>query len=326
MQSLEKILSNLMNWVSMENTQFISQQKLLFFDNCFIRRLWEGAFTNALVSRQTDLWKAIEPPFKAFRTPFSFMEWIGIEKKNLKNVPSFVKPWKPGGDWILDAFKHYRSHFDSLEDLNIERITERFSTQRNCVAPIFMDVWDAVFSRILDGTKNESDWLRFALAFDAVQKIDVGRKNTHGYVSDLMSSFSGDETRGFSKFRLAVSFWKSKRDISDNQDEWRKTWALVRLKNSEDYLDCDLVHAATFGGHGELDRFPLICITCDRSDVVRTRIMVYKFFFKLMRTVGIQCSDSDEEKFNGEVLCFDKSGNLADHIDVAKVEAGLLIS
>lgn len=87
---------------------------ILFFDNNFIRALLEGKFATELDDPNSELHRALELPFTPWRTPFSFMELIGLNPKKLPRPEAFDSSTVNDFELIIPAYRHYEAHFATL--------------------------------------------------------------------------------------------------------------------------------------------------------------------------------------------------------------------
>lgn len=311
-------------------------EKVVFFDTGFFRALLKGDFDNQLDNPCSDLQESLRLPYTPRRTPFSFMEWIGLNSESLtKPSPFDLASASPSHEpnFIERARQHYDGHYELLRELDRDKLESLAITQRSYVLPRHRVIWDAVFARIFY-VKDVSDWLRFALCFDAVHKLDGLGNHCRNYWSELIAHGffkTGDHRiRNLSKFRLAYRLWiryeneqESSGASREVRDEIKKIHGLLKIGNWKDYLDGDLVHIATYGVENrDGTRHRVISLTCDAPDVVIMRICLYKgllsYVHKLYR------NEADEEGFppdfesshNGEVHCFDPQGNLVRRINV----------
>jgi hypothetical protein len=306
---------------------------MLFYDTNFFRALLKGDFHDHMADLNSDLRVAMKLPFRPWRTPFSFMEWIGLNSKSLP-IPEIFNPASVAGtDFIEPAYHHYEWHYATVQELDRQNLENLAAIQRRHVCPRMVDIWDTAMAGIFD-KRDVSGWLRFALSFDAVHGCEVPPSHQIDYWSDLVNKgfFKGDHhTRNFSKFRLAYQLWHSTRKTLTKRgspsaqrtciDETQK---LLRLENWKDYLDGDLVHAAVYGVEDpDGTRHRVSCLTCDSPEVVTMRIRLYKGLLSYVRKLYREAADAEgcpqdyQVSHNGEVFCFDHRGNLVRRIDVA---------
>ena len=75
-----------------EITSKISEvPRTVFFDTNFFRALLKNDFQSNLENKNSDLRVALQLPFRPWRTPFSFMEWIGMKSKSVP-MPTPFEP------------------------------------------------------------------------------------------------------------------------------------------------------------------------------------------------------------------------------------------
>lgn len=307
--------------------------KILVFDTNFIRPLLKGSFHHLMNDPTSDLRLAIQPPFRAWRTPFSFMEWIGLSSESLPKPQPFDPSTVSGTDFIEPAYRHYEAHYEVVKELDLANLRRLADEQTKHVCPRVLDIWDTMLSGIFGGG-DASSWLRFALAFDAVHKLDVPKSHRADYWSDLIRGgfFMADfRIRNLSKFRLAYQMWHRTRERltargapADRKLCIEETQRLLSLGNWKDYLDGDLVHTAVFGVEDrDGTRHRVVCLTCDQPEVLIMRIRVYKGLLSYVRKLYPEAADLEgapidyESSHNGEVLCFDPSGSLIRRIEVS---------
>lgn len=317
-----------------ETTGPSESKKVVFFDNGFFRALLDGRFEDQRGNPCSDLYKSLRPPFTPWRTPFSFMEWIGLKSKSLpKPSPFDLASASHEPNFIEPAYRHYEGFYELVCKLDRDNLETLTNTQRSCCGPGIQVIWDATLARIFD-EEDVSGWLRFALCFDAVHKLD-GLGNHRGkYWSELIAHGffnAGDyRIRNLSKFRLAYRLWTgyvngqtSSRASREVRDEIKKIHGRLKIGNWDDYLDGDLVHAATYGVEtSDGTRHRVISLTCDAPDVVIMRIRLYKGLLSFVHKLYRNEADAEgfppdfESSHNGEVYCFDPQGNLVRRINV----------
>ena len=306
--------------------------RTVFFDNGLLRALLNGNFQGQLEDRDSDLRAALKLPFRPWRTPFSVMEWIGLDSESLPRPIPFDPDSAHATEFITPAYHHYERHYDSVRELDRENLERLAIKQRDYVTTGLVDIWDAVMGGFFD-EGNVSGWLRFALAFDAVHKLDVPNDHRRDYWSDLMAGafFKADRCiRNLSKFRLAYRMWIRRKDKLNYSgapataiDCIREAHDLLSIGNWKDYLDGDLIHVAAAGvedSNGNTHR--VACLTCDRPEVVIMRLRLYKGLLSYVRKLYRAEADAEgcptdyESTHNGEVCCFDGQGCLVRRIDV----------
>jgi len=165
-----------------------------------------------------------------------------------------------------------------------------------------------------------------------VHKLDVKAPHRGDYWSNLIAAgfFKADiRTRNRSKFRLAYRMWIRRREelahsvAPDQMACIEDAHRHLNLGNWKDYLDGDLVHLAVNGGEDQAGRHQVVCVTCDRPQVVTMRIRLYKGLLSYVRKLYREEADTEglpqnfESSHNGEVVCFDNPGNLVRRIAVA---------
>jgi len=317
----------------MESTEDTEVSRIVFFDTNFLRALLKGDFVDHMSDLESDLRLALQLPFKPWRTPFSFMEWIGLNSASLSKPTPFDPASVNGTDFIDPAYRHYEEHYASVRELDRKNLETLAETQRNHVCSRLIDIWDTAMGGVFDN-KDVSGWLRFALSFDAVHKLDAPKDHRAEYWSDLIAAgfFKGDHLiRNLSKFRLAYQIWQQTRTTltsrgtpSDQRQCMDETQRLLSLGNWKDYLDGDLVHAAAYGvEESDGTRHRVVCLTCDRPEVVIMRIRLYKGLLSYVHKLYKEAADVEgcpqdfESSHNGEVHCFDFKGKLNRRIDVA---------
>lgn len=309
-------------------------EKVVFFDTGFFRALLKGDFENQRGNPCSDLYESLRPPFTPWRTPFSFMEWIGLNSESLAKPPAFDLG-SAGNQTILiePAFRHYEQHYESVCKLSRTNLESLANTQRSFFPQRLQVLWDAALARIFE-REDVSGWLRFALCFDAVHKLDVPRNYRANYWSDLMAhgffKAGHHRIRNLSKFRLAYRLWigfanemESSGVSQEALDSIRQVRDLLKIGNWKDYLDGDLVHVASYGVEtSDGTRHRVISLTCDAPDVVIMRIRLYKGLLSYVHKLYRNEADAEgfspnfESSHNGEVHCFDCYGHLVRRIDV----------
>jgi len=316
---------------SEEPTAGISEvTRILFFDNGFFRALLKGDFRDEMGDLVPDVLSELKIPFTSWRTAFSFMEWIGLNSEDFDMPKKFDPASVVGTEFIVPAFHHYERHYAGVAQLDREMLEIKAYEQRGHVYQGFLNIWDKSMDGIF-GDTDTSSWLRFALAFDAVHKLDVHKDHSQDYWHGLLlHSFFGCDyrVRNLSKFRLACRMWLRIRHEapSDQRASIEETHKLIDLRrwNWKDYLDSDLVHVAAYGVEvSDGTRHRAVCLTCDRPEEVIMRIRLYKGLLSSVRKLYREEADADgypndfESSHNGTVLCFDLTGTLVRRIEVS---------
>ena len=314
--------------------------RILFFDTNFFRALLKGDFHQRVEDTDSEIRAAIKTPFNAWRTAFSFMEWIGLNSESLPKPGPFNPATATGTDLIIPTFRHYEEHYANVKELDRDNLENLAATQRGYIYPGMLEIWDTTMGGFF-AQCDDSGWLRFALSFDAVHKLEVPPRHRSHYWSDLVASaFFGanPRIRNLSKFRLAYQMWHSTRETltargasADQRACMEETQTLLRLGNWKDYLDSDLVHVAAYGIEDSGGtRHRVECLTCDSPEVVIMRIRLYKGLLSYVRKLYREKADAEgcptdyESSHNGQVSCFDFQGNLVRRIDVASETPALL--
>lgn len=305
----------------------------MFFDTNFFRALLKGDFHHHMADLESDLRVVLKLPFTPWRTAFSFMEWIGLNSESIPKPKPFNLATVGGTDFIVPAYHHYEKHYASIRALDRENLENLAATQRGYLCSRMVDIWDTAMGGIFE-SRDVSEWLRFALCFDAVHKLEISPVHRSDYWSDLTAGafFKADQRiRNLSKFRLAYRIWIRTTEhlnypgaSAEMSPCIRETHDLLRLENWKDYLDGDLVHVAAYGvEHSDGTRHRAVCLSCDRPEVVIMRIRLYKGLLSYVRKLYKETADVErcpldfESSHNGEVHCFDAQGNLVRRIDVA---------
>lgn len=313
--------------------QFEVAPRIVFFDTNFFRALLKGDFHQQMADLESDLRVSLKLPFTPWRSAFSFMEWIGLNSESLPKPDDFDPASVTGTDFIVPAFRHYEQHYASVQQLDRENLENLAATQRGYLCPQMVDIWDTAMGCIFE-KRDVSAWLRFALCFDAVHKLEVPPSHRSDYWSDLIAGafFTADpRIRNLSKFRLAYRMWIRTMEQLNYPGASavmssciRETQDLLSLGKWKDYLDGDLVHVAAYGvENSDGSRHRAICLTCDNPEVVIMRIRLYKGLLSYVRKLYAEQADAEgcptdyESSHNGEVHCFDFQGNLVRRIDVA---------
>ena len=101
---------------------FSEVPRTVFFDTNFFRALLKDDFQSNLENKKSDLRVALQLPFRPWRTPFSFMEWIGMKSKSLPKPTPFDPASVTGTDFIIPAYRHYEEHYASVRELDRENL------------------------------------------------------------------------------------------------------------------------------------------------------------------------------------------------------------
>ena len=304
----------------------------IFLDNGFFRKLIHKktgeAFNDGLresADKHPDL-KAHLSPIRPWRTAFGFMEWIGLNAEELPTPPPFDLTSPITDSTLLEAWSHYRSHYDTCSQLDQDEVSKLVAKQDLWILDSARELWNTAIA----GTENPGDWLHFALAFDAVHKLVPPASLSDEYHFALIGAgFFGiqREVRNLSKFRLAKRLW----DRSWNKMS-KETPAdplmiaasqAMSIKNQADYLDGDLIHVATLGveDHHGTDH-KIICLTCDEPDQLIVRLGVYRGLLSYARKLydkgatALGSPPDYDSYLNGVVYCFDHAARLVRKIDI----------
>ncbi len=319
--------------VFLNKDKFPQSRRLLFYDTNFFRALLKGDFHDHIVEPNSDLRVAMKLPFALWRTPFAVMEWLGLNSDKLPKPEPFDPASVEGIDFIVAAFHHYETHYATVLELERQHLEKLAANQRGFVCPRMMDIWDSAMGGVFDKC-DVSGWLRFALSFDAVHKLNVPPDYRSDYWSDLIAGafFKADSRiRNLSKFRLAYRMWNRTTEMLNYPGASpalvkciNETQKLLSLGPWKDYLDGDLIHATAYGVEdSDGTRHRVVCLTCDRPEVVIMRIRLYKGLLSYVHKIYRTQADAEgfsadfESSYNGEVFCFDLKGNLIRRIDVA---------
>jgi hypothetical protein len=114
--------------------------KILFFDTGFFRSLLKGDFYHHLENPESELSFLIKLPFRPFCTPFSFMEWIGLNTEKLPSPTPFNLASVVSEDFLTPAYCHYEQHYAEVQQLDRKNLDNLAATQRNFVCPLMFDI------------------------------------------------------------------------------------------------------------------------------------------------------------------------------------------
>jgi hypothetical protein len=261
------------------------------------------------------------------------MEWIGLKSASLPKPKTFdPASLRKGTNFIEPAYRHYAQQYKLVRELDPNNLESLAATQRTHVRPGLEDIWDQVLGGFAG--KDVSSWLRYALCFDAVHKIEFPKNQSRDYWSDLIASgfFKADRhIRNLSKFRLAYRLWIRTCETLNRPAASpvilaavREAHSLLKTAKWDDYLDGDLVHIAAYGVEDSAGaRHRVISLTCDRPEVIILRIGIYKGMLSYVRKLYCRQADAEgfsldyESSHNGEVHCFNPQGHLVRRINVA---------
>jgi len=307
----------------------ISEEKVLMLDNGFVHLLLAGAFDEALKNEEGDLRSVLQPPCSPWRTPFAFMEWIGVSGKKIATPPEFVPDDPVTVDTVFKALEHFLAHYSNCPELEQQELQQKWEAQDARMDRWAQQFWKPMTKGTLDG-RETADWLQTALALDAVHKLDLPPAVGRDYYSQLFAtSFFNDDRliRNLSKFRLAKRLWdRTWNKLTQGEEPppgLVDAHAAMSIKSKQDYLDCDLIHTAVLGVETEDGkRHRVTCLTCDDPDALLTRLGVYRGLLAYARKLHDQEAaalgyPADYDScMNGHVYCFDHSGTLVRKIDV----------
>ncbi|MEZ0389888.1 MAG: hypothetical protein ACAI34_22610 [Verrucomicrobium sp.] len=315
----------------MEISRF-SLRPQLFFDTGFYRRFigvrTASSFDIAFFgSRNKALFPFIDTG-RLHRTPFAFLEWVGISERVLKC------PTPPDAEELvanLDVpalYQFWYDFFKTVPELQTEELRAAVLSHRKWVAAHRVKLWEASCEDIV-ASPECLHMLCEALAFDRVHN-HVGDATPlrelhdalafHGFISNHLYARNG------SKFRLARRIWdRVWREKSESDRHFLKgVQDAMSIASHHDYADCDLIHLACLGyERHEKARLPVACFTFDEAAVLVHRISCYRGLIKatseMYPTMASQLgfpSDYDRA-YNGVVFCLSHDGSLKDTIDVA---------
>lgn len=304
------------------------QTPTIFFDNGFLRKLTgknSCQFKGNYFSTCPEELRVILRQYRPWRTPFSVVEWIGIQAKDFA-PPVFDQSHLNRDDGLERLLEDAKGHFASQPGLQAALIKTRFSEQRCEVHSDFLNLWDALFYGIYES--DFSGWIHTALAVDALQKIQPPTDFKRKYFRSLLffGLFSGhSEVLNLSKYRIAdgILKWLWLKIPKENKPFSQKEFENITLKGHKDLADTDLLHVATLGVQHRERRAPAVCLTCDNPEQVKIRIGIYRAVISWARN---KFDDSVEERYfphdmdsqsNGDVYCFSHgSGQFVEHIKV----------
>lgn len=224
----------------------------VLFDNGFFGHLTnpkrhEGFVAKLTASGPNEVAQYFSAPYGPLRTPFAFLEWIGIVPNKKLRVPDTVFEQHIESMEIPALFSKIRDHYASQESLAWQILKRRASDQRSHTVPGMLPFFDFVVAPFVASAEH-LHLIYDALAFDRIHTFDPrGERRieffaaliAHGVFSDIPA------VRNLSKFRAVKRLWHfwqgDHRTLMPNVD------AALNLDNHADYLDSDLVHAAVFG-------------------------------------------------------------------------------
>lgn len=305
----------------------------LFFDTGFYRRYIDNrtpsSFDLTLFGSQN---KAFFPFFdsgRLHRTPFAFLEWIGISERVLK-CPSPQNAAQLVADLDVPAlYQFWYDHFIGLAELQVAALRAAVLAQKTRVAAHRVKLWEASCDDIVSHP-GCLDMLCEALAFDRVHNHVVEDASVkelhdalafHGFISKDLYARNG------SKFRLARRIWdrvwRSKPEKAN--PFWGEIQAAMSIASHHDYADCDLVHLACLG-YERCDggRHPVACFTFDKASTLIHRLGCYRGLIK--RTIDLYPGvaselgfpDGYDRVYGGVIFCLSQNGELNDTIHVSK--------
>lgn len=312
-----------------------SENTLLFFDTGFFWKLAGKETGDAFAAGMEEAAEADEglrelltPPWSPWRTPFLFMELIGLSHSQFEKPPPFEIDAPVNEDTVITAFNHYKGHYESCPELQAEAIRKKIDEREEWISEKTGHNWFNVIQE-LGGHEGTPDWVQHALAFDAVHKLDPPLETRAAFQSELVAYGFFSEVRwvrNMSKFRLVKRFWDRTWSLlpPESKEGLEKESRAMRIKNHADYSDVDLIHVATLGVETEEgEHHKVVCLTCDDPDELIMRLRVYRGVLAHVRELYSDHADEHgypedyDAHWNGVVLCFDpETGSLVRRIDV----------
>lgn len=288
---------------------------------------------------------------KWLKTEFQFLEAIGqtnfkfhqpkvsrklYKRYKLKKMAN-DSYYKEVGDLRVNLFERYRKKLKSVQKLKYGNLKAKFYNQQGFNNEEGKHFFNFLFGHFLvDKTPY----------YSIIEKLAIDRLYSHNYNQSGVEDFLLDNTldifRGISEghessqARAVFSLWndfklllrekaKAGTNIHGMSEEsldrtLRYIDNRINLKESNDFLDTDIVHFATFGKVEQGKRVPVLCLTCDNPRFLRERIKIFKWLSRSLLEMTNGQFDIDLNDANGEIIClFQNNYQIKEVIKVSEI-------
>ena len=279
-------------WKDMKIPKRKLQMTYVFFDQNVAAKLSQ--------KKNRTFWENIErhlsdkkEKYFSYLTPFSLLEFAGVEKKRIFNIPYKGKKWEEYlfssyGEFDRDStIQDIKSHFDKqipksflkrkLENKKPEELSE--------YGKLFINSYIEDFDNFYDDIKNY--WFLDRMAVINTSKCSRQDKDefiklwTCLLMEQICSNRSGN-------FRIVHKLYGElrkkpiRKELKNNtefmmvQKEVPKLLEKSQLKSHGDLVDCDIIYHAFFGRKNCIAHI----YTSDPKNIIENRLKLYCFFIK----------------------------------------------
>jgi hypothetical protein len=216
-------------------------------------------------------------------TPFGVLEAIGVVPPKPPQVqipPATAKLEAPAvANYLMAEFEQYLGRRDELK---LERLLELAETRKGYIAPEASELFDICVAHPLNAAGAEGT-IKKCLAFDYLFKFQFSKRlapEMHRFFVPLLFNTTGLQSH-VGKFRFARRLWEQIYPdlVKSNPRRLQVLEAYNRsmsLKNTRDYLDCDIVHFLCIGYDQGSRQFPVVVFTHDDLFTTLDRIAIFK--------------------------------------------------
>ena len=224
-------------------------------------------------------------------TPFSILEAIGIVPPKMYNLslPTEIIQLKDATQIANYLSSKALGFYLESEVISLGMINKKALEQENYVTTEAKDIYNKLVLSIFNET-GFIEYLQKQLVMDYLIKYDYPNE-----IDEIMMPFFGaqlfmnDEiSSNISKFRLAKKLSNMYYNLIQHDRNVHKAFLntlqkSMNIDKHQDYLDCDLIHFACLGILINDERFPVICYTLDKPEIIIQRIEIYKSTIELFK-------------------------------------------
>ncbi|WP_249988193.1 hypothetical protein [Polaribacter sp. Z014] len=266
-------------------------------------------------------------------TPFTIMEALGITIPYKKIIfpLDLKKPYKYNEAirFINDEAKKY---FCDLISIQPEELLKKVKHQKKYTS-LKATKTAQIFIETPLKKKEFYNYFIQALVFDYVCKYEFPKEiQKIIFAEHLLPAFflNNHEISRFSKFRIIKRLWDNSYDglkkstifPKGNIEELNNS---MKLKGSQDFLDCEIIHFSCIGDCVESKHNPVFAFTQDDKKTIINRIIVYKSMIKLI------LNNLTEDKYKihkpifndweqGMIIFCNDDGSIKESIDVSTIK------
>ncbi len=249
-------------------------------------------------------------------TPFQLVELLGTKLPDVIVEPKHLTgdtAAKIVGRTVDEARRQYRL----VPELEQAALEQRAKERRSYIPEQCLDLFDICVlypSQKQDLTNDIAEML----AWDHALKSTYPKKLSEEVERFLMSLLLTSGGQHISRFRIVKRLWdryyrRAIVDLPSHASEINKLNKAMRLKSRRDFLDCDLVHLASFGWLGD----DVLVFTCDPPESVLGRLTVYK---SMIGAVPTELSPNKLPLLShGMIICCSPEGEITHIFPVNRV-------